>query len=382
MSKLSVNQFSLVAFLPEGLEQEGSKELENLGAKAIKVGRNIVECKVDLACFYRINLRARLPFRLLREISQFPCKGKDSLYHAIQHSVAWEKWLDPSMSFRVDVSGGTEQLRHTHFTALQVKNAIVDLQRKIWGERSKINLHSPDISLHLHLFSNHGILSLASSENSLHRRGYRSAVGKAPLKENIASGLLQIANWDDSLPLVDPLCGSGTFLIEAVSIARGIAPGLNRTFLFENWPDYEPQIWKQEKKIAKNLFTPLKKLPKILGCESNIEIANQAKMNIAKAGLDQDIQIFTGDFIDMEFPKSMGLIVCNPPYGKRLGNVEDLEYLYKKLGFFLKQKGSGWDFWLLNGNSHLSKFIGMKCSRRVPINNGGIDCRWLHYRIH
>jgi len=167
-----------------------------------------------------------------------------------------------------------------------------------------------------------------------------------------------------------------------VSIARGIAPGLNRSFLFKKWPDFDNELWEQEKIIAKELFVPQRKLPKIVGCEQNIEIANQAKVNILDAGLEDEIEIRTAHFRDFQFPKSRGIIVCNPPYGKRIGNQKDLEIMYKEFGNYLKENASGWDLWLLNGNAELSVFLGMKCSRRLPISNGGIDCRWMHYQIH
>ncbi len=372
----------IVAVLPEGLEEEGVLELNSLGAESINKSRGIVKFEADLACFYRLHFQARLPFRFLREVSQFTLKGKESLYDSIQNAFDWKNWLNPSKSFRVDVSGVSEQLRHTHFTALQVKNALVDLQRSIWGKRSNIDLISPDICIHLHLHYNNAILSLDSSSNSLHRRGYRSAMGIAPLKENIASGLLMLSNWDDSLSLVDPLCGSATFLIEAVSIARYKSPGLNRSFLFENWPDFDKKIFSEEMLRARHLFSPNKKLPRIVGFEVNSDIANQAIHNINQAGFDKDIEINIGHFSEVKFPQSPGIIVCNPPYGKRVGKSKDLQAMYKEFGAFLKNNASGWDLWLLNGNPTLSSFLGMKCSKRIPISNGGIDCRWLHYQIH
>ncbi|KGG16889.1 MULTISPECIES: THUMP domain-containing class I SAM-dependent RNA methyltransferase [unclassified Prochlorococcus] len=373
---------NLLAVLPQGLEEAGSVELKNLGATSVSSSRGSVRCKVDLACFYRLHLQARLPFRFLREISQFPCINQESLYTGVQNAFDWSKWLKPSTSFRVDVTGKTGDLNHSHFTALQVKNALVDLQRSIWGKRSDINLHCPALCIHLHLFSGYGILSLDTSATSLHRRGYRAAMGIAPLKENIAAGLIKLSNWNDSLTLLDPFCGSATFLLEAASISRGIASGLNREFLFQTWPDFDKSLWINERSIAKTLFLPQKKLPRIVGYEENLQIANQAKDNILSAGLNKDIEIISADFTKIRFPQLPGVIVCNPPYGKRIGKFNDLKTLYQEFGQFLKEYASGWDLWLLNGNAKLSNFLGMKCSRRFPVSNGGIDCRWLHYKIH
>ncbi|WP_269622133.1 THUMP domain-containing class I SAM-dependent RNA methyltransferase [Prochlorococcus marinus] len=372
----------VVAIVPHGLEEAACIELSSLGAQIEKKSRGSISLSLDLACFYRINLQSRLPFRFLREIAQFFCNDKYSLYSGVQHACDWSSFLNPSKTFRVDVSGFKNELNHTHFTALQVKNAIIDLQRELWGERSNVNLDSPDFCIHLYLSSNYAILSLATSSTSLHRRGYKSQVGIAPLKENLAAGLIQISNWNDSLTLVDPLCGSATFLLEAASIARGIAPGIEQSFLFQNWPDFDQNLWNSEKRFAKKLFSPYKKLPKFLGCENNLKIANQAQLNIMKAGLEKEITIQTSHFKDLEFPSEPGVIICNPPYGERLGNKTDLEVVYHDLGQFLKKKASGWDFWMLNGNPALSQFLGMKSERRFPISNGGIDCRFLHYKIH
>jgi len=373
---------NVVVLFPHGLEEVGAIELKSFGAKSIQIVRGSVSCKLDLQSFYRLHLQARLPFRILREISKFSCLGKESLYYQVQNAFDFKEWLDPSKSFRVDVSGVTKTLNHSHFTALQVKNAIIDLQRTIWGKRSSINLHSPDVCIHLHLRSDNAILSFATSNSSLHRRGYKSAIGIAPLKENIAAGLLKISNWDESLTLVDPFCGSATFLLEAAGIVRGIAPGLNKTYLFERWPDFNLNLWRSEKKLALNLFKPLKNLPKIIGLENDLDIYNQAKINISKANFQEDIEIQLGSFYEFQFPNSAGIIVCNPPYGNRLGNQEALESLYTDFGYFLKNNASGWHLWLLSGNPRLSSFLRMKCSRRFPVSNGGIDCRWMHYEIH
>ncbi len=371
-----------IAVLPQGLEKEGAKELIALGAKSVKTLRRSVAFEADMACFYRFHLQARLPFRLLRELVRFQCNNPESLYFAVQSALDWEHWLHPSMSFRVDVSGRCNGLTHSHFTALQVKNALVDLQRSIWSKRSDIDLEEPDLCLHLHLNNSGAVLSLASSVRSLHKRGYRPAMGVAPLKENIAAGLMRITGWDGSLPLVDPLCGSGTLLIEAVSNALKLAPGLKHSFLFEGWADFDRNLWQEEKNRAKSMECSEKRLPLIIGCEKDPEIAIQAKTNIAAAGLQKVIKIQNSCFTRLSLPIQQGLIVCNPPYGNRIGLEEELKLLYADLGSFLKKNASGWQFWLLNGNRELSNSIKMKASRRFPVSNGGIDCRWLQYLVH
>lgn len=371
----------VVAVLPQGLEVEGSKELSALGAKEAKPLRRAVVCHADMACLYRLHLQARLPFRLLREMASFACQGPQDLYAGVQNALNWEMWLHPSMTFRVDVTGTGPGLTHSHFSALQVKNALVDLQRQIWGERSTIDLNEPDLYLHLHLNRDGAILSLDGSGGSLHRRGYRAAVGAAPLKENLAAGLIRLTRWTGELPVVDPCCGSGTLLIEATSMALNLAPGLNRSFALEGWADFNPELWQQEVNRAKDRQQPQRSLPRIFGFEQDPSVAAQARSNIQAAGLEGRISIKEGDFRELQLPATKGLLVCNPPYGHRLGAVDQLNSLYDELGWFAKNQASGWNLWVLSGNPVLTRALRMKASARIPVSNGGIDCRWLHYAI-
>ena len=370
-----------VASISQGLEQEGAKELIELGAKAVKASRRHILFEGDLACLYRLHLKSRLSFRFLREIARFSCNGPYELYNCIQSSIDWENWLKPNKSFRVDVTGFGEGLSHSHYTALQVKNAIIDWQRERWGLRSSIDLSNPDVCFHLHLANNQGVLSVDGSNSSLHKRGYRPAVGIAPIKETLAAGLMRMTGWDGTINLVDPLCGSGTFLIEAVSHLLGIPSGIDREFLFKNWPDFDKSMWERELKLAKKVINFNTKSPKIIGCEIDESIAYSASENVRKAGLENYIEIINCPFQEFHLPSGLGILVCNPPYGKRIGDENRLPILYKQLGEYCKNKASGWDLWLLNGNPKLSKFIGMKANRRFQVNNGSIDCRWLNYKI-
>ncbi len=314
-------------------------------------------------------------------MARFDCRSRDELYDGIQRALNWEQWLHPSQSFRVDVTGSAPGLNHSHFCALQVKNALVDQQRDLWGERSSIDLEDPDLALHLHLNRGEALLSLDGSGSSLHRRGYRAAMGTAPLKENLAAGLIRLTGWDASGPLVDPCCGSATLLIEAATIALQQAPGLNRSFALEGWADFEPELWRQEQTRARQRRRRDVDLPPLIGFEQDPAIADQARANVAAAGLQGVISIVTGHFNQQHLPSGQGVLVCNPPYGERIGSKEDLEDLYSCLGDFAKQQASGWQLWLLSGNAELTRALRLKAERRIPINNGGIDCRWLHYSI-
>ena len=371
----------VIAILNPGLEEEGCKELVELGAFNVKGLRRSASFEADTGCLYRLYLQSRLPFRFLREVSRFQCKNADDLYKGVQEALDWYYWLTPEKSFRVDVSGVSNNLTHSHYSALQVKNALVDLQRNFFGKRSDINLNNPDFCLHLHLSSEEAVLSLDGSASSLHKRGYRPAMGKAPLKENLAAGLIRLSGWNGSDPLLDPLCGSGILLIEAASQFLGLSPGLNRSFIINNWLDFNENIWNKECLIAKNNISSNKNLPLIIGCEEDSYIAKQAKENVISAGLNKIINIQNSDFRKVSIPERNGIIVCNPPYGKRLGIDEDLEKLYSDLSDFLKTNASGWQLWVLSGNPRLTRALRMKASKKIPVSNGGIDCRWLKYLI-
>ena len=375
------NRLSAVAVLPHGLEAAGSEELTDLGAHSVKPGRRAVSFEADMACLYRMHLQARLPFRVLRQVASFPCQGRDDLYDGIRQALDWERWLHPSMTFRVDVTGTAPGLNHSHFTALQVKNALVDAQRDLWGERSSIDLDDPDLSLHLHLGRGVAELSLDGSGESLHRRGYRAAMGAAPLKENLAAGLIRLTGWDGISPLVDPCCGSGVLLIEAALAALQQAPGLERRFALEGWADFQPELWEKEVDRARQRRRRDLTLPLLLGIEADPVIADQARANVEAAGLSGIIRITTSPFEDETLPDGPGVLVCNPPYGQRIGDEQELDALYSALGQFVRREASGWQLWLLSGNPKLTGALRLKASRRIPVSNGGIDCRWLHYDI-
>ncbi len=383
-----------VAVLPPGLEEIGAAELRRLGGEAVRPLRRAAAFRCDGPALYRIHLGARLPFRILRELARFPCRGPEDLYRQVQQAVDWDHWLPPSRTFRVEVSGTAPGLNHSHFTALQVKNALVDRQRQRWGERSSIDRDDPDLSLHLHLGGGEAVLSVDGAGGSLHRRGWRAALGLAPLKENLAAGLIALTGWDGSVPLADPLCGSGTLLIEAACAALGRAPGLlsgadgslrARPFALERWPDFEPTLWRQAVAVtaaeARSGLAGGAPLAPILGREAEPAVLDQARANATAAGVAGWIDLQVGDCRDFQPPERPGVLVCNPPYGERIGEREQLEQLYADLGSMLKQRCSGWTLWLLSGNPELSGALRLKASRRIPVSNGGIDCRWLQYAI-
>ena len=372
---------NVVASSPEGLEKSLAEEISNLGGFNINTYKRFINFECDFETFYRVHFYSRLAFRFYREIASFNCYDKQSLYAGVRDSFDWLNWLHFDKTFNVQVTGRTSSLSHTHFTALEVKNSITDLQEAVWNKRSNISLANPDFIIHLHLNNNKAILSLQSSVESLHKRGYRPAIGNAPLKENLASGLINMTQWNGKVPLIDFMCGSGTFLIEAVNQYLGVPINIDQVYLFENWLDFRKDIYLNEKNKAKNKIINYEKLPTIIGCEINKKVFEQANVNISLAGLENYIELINNDFLALQLSCTPGIIICNPPYGKKLGDENELIYLYEQMGIFLKNNFSGWEFWLLSGNPKLTKYLKMKSSLKIPVSNGGIDCRWIKYLI-
>ena len=372
---------NVVASSPEGLEKSLAEEISNLGGFNINTYKRFINFECDFETFYRVHFYSRLAFRFYREIASFNCYDKQSLYEGVRDSFDWLNWLHYEKTFNVQVTGRTSSLRHTHFTALEVKNSITDLQQAVWNKRSNVSLANPDFIIHLHLNNNKAILSLQSSVESLHKRGYRPAIGNAPLKENLASGLINMTQWNGKVPLIDFMCGSGTFLIEAVNQYLGVPINIDQVYLFENWLDFRKDIYLNEKNKAKNKIINYEKLPTIIGCEINKKVFEQANVNISLAGLENCIELINNDFLALQLSCTPGIIICNPPYGKKLGDENELICLYEQIGTFLKNNFSGWEFWLLSGNPKLTKYLKMKSSLKIPVSNGGIDCRWIKYLI-
>jgi putative N6-adenine-specific DNA methylase len=374
-----MNQY--FATVARGLEPIAAQELERLGALEVRPDFTGVHFVGDSALLYRVNLWARTIFRVLVTLREFPCPDADSLYEEVQN-IPWEQYLQPHNTLAVNATGGNDKLNHTHFTGLQVKNAIVDQQRHQFGQRSSVDTQNPDVLINAHIHQDRCILSLDSSGTSLHRRGYRPAVGVAPLKETLAAALLDMAEWEPSLPFLDPLCGSGTLPLEASLKALNIAPGLFRMqFAFERWPDFDEALWEQLLKEAENSeLSELKAA--IVGSDRDCDILNQARINAQQCGLADKVKFTQTELSQVEAPADSGVIICNPPYGERIGDAKELGDLYKLLGDVFKQRFKGWTAFVLTGNKELAKRVGLKASRRIPVYNGALACTLLKYELY
>ncbi|MEB3219312.1 MAG: THUMP domain-containing protein [Nostocales cyanobacterium 94392] len=369
------------ATVARGLEELASQELEQLGASSVEPGFCGVSFEGDRTLLYRVNLWARLPFRILVKLSEFPCKTPEDLYNGIQN-IDWQNYLTPDQTLAVNATGKNDELNHTHFTALQVKNAIVDQQQEKFGERSDVELFSPDLRINVHIRGYFCTLSLDSSGSSLHRRGYRPAVGTAPLKESLAAALIQLSGWQPEQMFYDPLCGSGTLPIEACLKALNIAPGLFReSFGFETWSDFDLPLL--EKLIAEAQGSQLDTLPaSIWGSDNDQDVIEQAKTNATNCGVDNHIWFSQMELSEVVAPADSGVIFCNPPYGERLGRDSDLGAFYKLLGNVLKERFKGWTAFVLSGNKELSQSIGLKSSERFAVYNGTLPCQLMKYELY
>ena len=369
------------ATVARGLESIAAQELESLGAKEVSPDFTGVYFRGDKTLLYRVNLWARTIFRVLMPIQKVTCYNAQQLYRNVQ-KINWEQYIQPNNTLSVNCTGSNRNLNHTHFTALQIKNAIVDQQRQKTGQRSSIDRENPDLLINAHIYQNRCILSLDSSGTSLHRRGYRPVMGLAPLKETLAAAMLEMAEWEPNLPFLDPLCGSGTLPIEAALKGLNIAPGLYRKrFGFESWQDFDKSVWQKLLQEAKDSQLLQLKVP-IVGSDCNLDIIKQASINAKQCGIEEQLKFVQIELSKIEAPADSGIIICNPPYGKRIGDVQELTALYKLLGDVFKQRFKGWTAYVLTGNKELAKKIGLRASRRIPIYNGSLPCTLLKYEMY
>ncbi len=369
------------ATVARGLEPLATQELQSLGAKHAEPDFCGVSFEGDQRLLYKVNLWSRLAFRILVHLGDCPCQDADHLYRGIQQ-FDWQAMIPPHKTLAVDATGKNRQLNHTHFTALQVKNAIVDQQRQHWGERSNVDPKNPDVRVNVHIRQDRCTVSLDSSGRSLHRRGYRPAVGAAPLKESLAAALVQLSEWPQDVPLLDPLCGSGTLPLEAALSALNVAPGLfQEEFGFQSWTDFDAELWREVRQEAeaarKGTLDTL-----VWGCDRDPDILHQARVNARRCGIADQLRFFQQDLDTLEAPADSGFILCNPPYGERLGHREELGAFYKLLGDVLKQRFKGWTAFILSGNKDLAKYIGLKSAQRIPVYNGSLPCQWMKYELY
>ncbi len=364
---------------PRGLEGVLAQELTALGAAAVKTTDGGVHFAGAYELCYRANLESRIASRILWRVASAPYRSDADIYQTTL-ALDWPRWFDVRRTLRVNLTAYRSPLKSVDFATLRIKDAICDRFRNRGGERPSIDTRNPDVRVHAYIDANTLTLYLDTSGEPLFKRGYRQATGEAPLRENLAAGILRLCGWTPGEPLLDPMCGSGTFLIEAALMSFDIAPGSRRSFAFEKLKTYNASLWEQVKIEAQAREKPRRELP-IYGSDLYGEELKTARANLAAAGLDGAVQIKQANVLEMPAPAASGVIVTNPPYGVRLGETSDLAAFYPRLGDALKQKFSGWRAYILSGDMALQKLIRLAASKRTPLFNGAIECRLYEFKI-
>ena len=368
------------AAVPRGAEELAGAELGALGISDTKPGKGGVAFSTDRAGLYRANLWLRTASRVLVQVAIFPCSSPDELYAGV-HAIAWQELITPDMTLAVDCSLRDSVLTHSGFVALKTKDAVVDRIRESCGRRPNVDTTSPDVRINVHLHKNVCTISLDSSGDSLDRRGYRLERNEAPLRETLAAAVVALTGWDGSIPLADPMCGSGTIPVEAALMAAHIPPGLQREFGFQHWLDFDDGLWDR---ICAEAEGGIRSLPVglITGYDLDSRALLLAGRNASKAGLEGQIHFFHAALEEFRPEGDKGVVILNPPYGKRMGEDDDLRELYCQIGDVMKKYCRGWTGYVLTGNLELAKYIGLKASRRYVLFNGAIECRLLKYDLY
>ena len=370
-------EFELVAKTFHGLEEILAKELTELGASNIEIGNRMVAFTGDKALMYKANFCLRTAIRILKPIKHFKANTADEVYDNIK-SIAWENYLDNTKSFAVDAVVFSNEFRHSKFVAYKVKDAIVDYFRDQTGERPSVRINNPDVLLNIHIAEDRCTLSLDSSGESLHRRGYRQEAVEAPLNEVLAAGMILMTGWKGECDLIDPMCGSGTIPIEAALIARNIAPGVFRKeFAFEKWVDFDQDLFDS---IYNDDSQEREFNHKIYGYDNNPKANEIAIRNVKAAGLSKEIELKLQPFQQFEQPKEKSIIITNPPYGERI-STDDLLGLYKMIGERLKHAFAGNDAWILSYRDECFDQIGLKPSVKIELYNGALECQFRKYQL-
>ena len=370
-------EFELIAKTFHGLEEVLAKELTELGASDIEIGNRMVAFTGDKAMMYKANFCLRTAIRILKPIKHFKANTADEVYDNIK-AIEWENYLDNSKSFSVDAVVFSNEFRHSKFVAYKVKDAIVDYFREKTGERPSVRLSNPDVLLNIHIAEDRCTLSLDSSGESLHRRGYRQEAVEAPLNEVLAAGMILMTGWKGECDLIDPMCGSGTIPIEAALIARNIAPGVFRKeFAFEKWVDFDQDLFDS---IYNDDSKEREFAHKIYGYDNNPKANEIAIHNVKAAGLSKDIVLKIQPFQQFEQPKEKSIIITNPPYGERI-STDDLLGLYQMIGERLKHAFAGNDAWILSYRNECFDQIGLKPSIKVELYNGALECQFRKYQL-
>ena len=364
---------------PRGLEGVLDVELTALGATDIRRFDGGAAFRGDFALCYRVNLHSRIASRVLWRLDHAPYRTDQDIYNCVS-ALPWQRYFGASQTIRVNVSATASPLKSLDFITLRIKDAVCDKFRAQTGSRPSVDTAKPDVRIHAFFDATHVSVYLDTSGEPLFKRGLRREAGEAPLRENLAAGILMLAGWTPEMPLLDPMCGGGTFLLEAAEMTLRRAPGARRTFGFEKLNNFDDALWQRIHADARQAERSLESLA-IWGSDLYGDALKPARANLSAAGLESAIQLKQANVLEVSPPTAHGMLIVNPPYGVRLGEQQDLVSLYPKLGDTLKQRFTGWRACIFTADMRLPKLIGLKPSRRIPLFNGALECRLYIFDI-
>ena len=364
---------------PRGLETVLAQEMQELNAAEIRTANGGVHFSGDFKLCYNVNLQSRIASRVLWQVAHDRYQNEEDVYQ-VASALAWETWFDPALTIRIKVEAIRCPLKSLDFVTLRIKDAVCDRFRAHAGKRPSVDTDEPDIRIHAFLDAQNVTLYLDTTGEPLFKRGLRKQTGDAPLRENLAAGILRLSGWSPGIPLLDPMCGSGTFLLEATLISLNIAPGAQRHFAFEKLKNFDARSWKQLSDQSIKRQKPKVSLP-IYGSDLYGNALDTTRANLAAACLEGMVQLKQANILEISAPARQGILVANPPYGERVGESEALAEFYPRLGDALKKKFSGWNCYIFSSDMRLPKLIRLNASKRTPLYNGALECRLFEYKM-
>jgi len=371
------------ATCPRGLEALLAEDIAAAAGAEIAIVPGGVGFGGSKETGYRVNLHSRIATRVLCRLASAEFQNEADIYR-LAYDVDWRKLFDVNRTIRIYVTAVRAPFKSVEYITLKVKDAVCDRFRADCGKRPDVNTAAPEVRIHLFATDKTATLYVDTSGEPLWLRGQKIAKVAAPLKENLAAGILRLAGWTPGTPLLDPMCGSGTLLLEAAGMALGDAPGLARDmkdFGFTKLNDYDPSLWKRLcMEAAERRVAAPDKLP-IWGSDSDEDAVARATQNLAHAGLDDLIDVRRADLLNIDPPAAAGILATNPPYGERIGELEVLAAFYPQLGNAFKQRFAGWSCWLLSADTRLPKLIGLRPNRKIPLYNGALECRLYGFEM-
>ena len=371
--------FQFFATCPRGLETLLADELLVQHALKIDVTDGGVSFEGNLDTMYRVNLHSRIATRIMSRVGQGSYASEEDIYKAT-FKLNWPSWFKVNQTIRVKVTGVKCPLKSLDFVTLRIKDAVCDRFREEGALRPSVSVRDPDVRIHAYLTQDQYQLYLDTSGAPLYQRGFRDVSVIAPLRENLAAGILMLTGWKPPAPFLDPMCGSGTFLIEAAMMAVNQPPGMKRTFGFQKLTSFDESLWKKIENEATNKMKPIEFLD-IYGSDMDLRAVRVARHNLKVAGLEEVAKVMQSDFVKLEPPTSEGVLVTNPPYGQRIGEDEDLKEVYPVWAKHMKESFGGWNTYFLTADLEMPKDMRLKPTKKTPLFNGALECRLFEIKM-